>query len=345
MDPNFNHSSGSQTPFTREPLPPSSEKQGNWFYRNGKAFIEHLKKHTNEPFWYALALSVFSTVAIVLYNVPLISLAGLIWMVGWLIIFCGVVFINKVLAFFDVKIPAEEKWQNLTKWERFVLRCIRYAQKNPFTAAAIAIAIAHAIIVLHIHAATDELYFFLTFTGRSWISLLFTVGALAAGWVTDFYNRQSKTESRGGFIYLLGFVQFYISFIVFITGLIGGEYAIKAVYTIVRTPWVLATYDFVGVEYQYSLSHTIYLGVGEYTFVFFYILLPLGLAIMSHIDLKTAKSGVRTFLPILALQSIKWVSMLMALIGLFVSWNEGWIGMLVQYVINLLSSIWHGIFG
>lgn len=323
--------------------PPKNDRWTNTLRRWGRNAANFLKKNTDTAIWYLAGLSLASLLSIALGAHRFTCLLGLVWMLLWMTATLVVMGLNRLIVQFDINWPERDPEREKT-WspsERAAMAALRYAKKNPFAAGGLAIAAGHVVLVVHIHAVAGLLDTFFHFTGRSWVSLAFTLGAVVVGYGTDWLSRQAQKEARGGLIYLLAFLQYYLSFVVLVTGLIGGAAALFSVYQIVRMPWLLITHDMIETGYEFSYARTVLEGIGGWWFAFFYLLFPAGIAGMAHQRLRAAREGVRTLLPRLALKALRAVSGLVGLIGLFVAWNEGWVRRFFEGIIYIIAYIIH----
>lgn len=300
--------------------------------------IRYLYTNTTQSFWFFTGLLVLSIVGMLIHNVFLISLAGLIWVSIWLGLFGVAVFIKWIVEnAADLLKPRVEEDSPVDK---LIEEALQYTRKSTFTVAGLIISIGHMFAQMHIKTASDFPDPLLTFEATSWRSWLYVIGAPILGKIIDYFNK-NNIETRGGIMFLLGLLQFYSSFVILSTGLLGGGAAITAIHTIVKEPWTLFTHDMIEVEYLYSFSHIIFQEIGSIWFVLVYLLIPMTLALFSYTAIQRGKMGVKTPIPVMGLYSVLAVSILFLIIGLIVSWNEGWIYRLIVIIFELIKRFYN----
>lgn len=305
-------------------------------------FFTFLVERTTLSFWFLLSLSLCSIIGLFTHNVRLIILAGSLWGLISLAFFGFAVFIHWLVVnaeqfFKPVADRASRSWV-----DRFLDTFFLFARRLTFTTAGLAIAAGHILTKAHIVSAVnlpeDESW-------RSWISWIFIGGAPLMGRLTDYFNsRVEKMEYQGGVVYLLGIIQFYSTFTILATGLIGGESAITAIYYVVREP-ILLIQDLFSADYVNTNAHAVYRSIGTTWFVILYLFVPGTFALIAHLELRKLKYNLKIVMPPLGLQALRFTGGVFLLIGLIVSWHEGWIAQLFLSIILIIIQLYHFISG
>ena len=300
--------------------------------------IRFLYTNTTQSSWFLAGLVLLSVTGIFMHNVRLISLAGLIWVSIWLGLFSVAVFIHWIVEnAADLLRPRVEEDSIIDK---LIEEALQYTRKSTFTVAGLIISIGHMFAQIHIKSASDMPDPLLTFDVSSWRSWLYVVGAPVLGNVIDYFNK-NNVRTRGGVMFLLGLFQFYSSFVILSTGVLGGGAAITSIHTIVKEPWALITHDMLEVAYIDSFSHAIFQGIGSIGFGLIYLLIPISLVFFSYTAIQRGKLGVKSSVPVMGLYSVLAVSIMFLIVGLIVSWNEGWIYRLIVVIFELIKRFYY----
>jgi hypothetical protein len=288
--------------------------------------------------WLLLLIAALTAICLYSHNITLISLSGLFWLAIGLTVFSVVVFFDKGLkkvAAFVKKLliqhtaQAPDAWQHTDASAIVVFLKLAYyaATRLVFTIAGAIISLTHLMISWHIRSALPVDDPFLTKELAAWMSWLFVVGAPVIGVITDMTApKERQVTYRGGLVMGLGFIQFYGSFMVLFTGLLGGVKAMAALHTLLHKPHFL-------LPYGHTFSYAIFEGVGMFWFIVIYLVYPFTFAYLTHIHLtdsslsKSNTSSKSDFkdLPKASLQILRAVSLLFLAIGLIITWNESWV--------------------
>ena len=301
-------------------------------------FVKFLRDETTISFWLLFSLVVLSLIGIYTHDVKIISLAGLIWMSIWLIFFGVAVYIHWLVE--NVASMFEPEEGKVSSADKFIESALNFTRRFTFSVAGLMISIGHLFISAHLKAASDFHESFLSFDKSSWLSWLYVVGAPIIGKVIDELNKK-ELITRGGVMFLLGIIQFYSSFVILFTGLLGGGMAITVVHTVVKKPWELITHDIFQVPYIDSFSHLVYQSIGGGWFIFLYLIIPTMLAYSAYIAVHREKKGTKMPIPPMGLYSLLGISLIFLIIGLIVSWNEGWIIKTFIFISEILVKLYH----
>lgn len=340
----------------------------NLFARIVASIYDFLINKVNFIHWLFIVPAIISIVGYMMQKCWLISLAGLIWNLLWLGLLIlsisiykyidninkGAGLFYKAADFVDTmdkinKLKSKnlndevKETENINKDGEKLLKIVVLAQKilnkiheNPYTTAGLSIALANLFSVFHINASLGLIENPFNINNISWITWVFAVIAPLFGFLCDkigFIRTQNK------FIHLLATIQFYIVFLILVTGFIGGQQSMASIYLLVRRPWDIVFHDLQ--FYNESYSYFIYNGMGIYFFIFFYFLTPASIVSVSRADLLRYKNGLpgELKLPKTALYCLQYFSIFVLLISLFVGWNEGWIAAIFDFIGWLISAI------
>lgn len=302
-------------------------------------FFKFLLKRTTLSLLLFGALFMCSLIGITTQNVWLITLAGLLWGTVCLAFFGFAVLIHWFV------VNMEELFRSTSlgsRIDQFITYFFQIARRLTFTTAGVAISVGHILTKAHIVASVnlpEDLPW------RSVISWIFIGGAPLMGRLIDYVNTSAgEMRFRGGIIYLLGIIQFYATFTILTTGLIGGEPAITAIYYVIREPSRLFQ-DLFTADYLTTHAHAVYQGVGSTWFIFIYLFVPGTFALFAHMELRKLKYDLKTAMPPLGLQALRFAGVIFLLIGLIVSWHEGWIGQLLLFIIKTIIQLYYWIEG
>ena len=311
-----------------------------------RAFFGYLKEHTGPVFWTFLGLVLFSWIGIYLQQVWMISLAGLLWLLLFAILFMVVVTIVWFVDFLKGLLNDLDASAVPDVYKQLAGRLFTFVQQFTFTAAALLVILAHLVCKIHIAAASAPIEP-VPLVGDRLFSLLWSVGAFLAGLIDDFRRKQRSVEQAatqgGGAVYFFGAAQLYASFIILITGLLGGGDALTAVHQVIRNPLLLVRHDLLEVDYLFSYSRTILDGLGSFFFLTFYVFLPLGVAYLAQLSIRQIRQGIKVKFPRAALLMFRNVSYAILPVGIIVSWSEGWIGEVFRFILNALGYLFYWI--
>lgn len=340
----------------------------NLFAKVVSGIYDFLINKVNFIHWLFIIPAIISFVGYILQKCWLSSLAGIIWDILWLgllllsiSIYKYIDGINKGAGLFykaadlidkvdkinrlksnHSKNEINELENNNTRDEK-IIKIVVLAQKilnriheNPYTTAGLSIALAHLFSVFHINTSLGLIENPFNINNISWITWVFAVVAPLFGFLCDKI-RFVRTQSK--FIHLLATIQFYIVFLILITGFLGGQQSMASIYLLVRSPWDIVLHDLQ--FYNESYSYYIYYGMGIYSFIFFYFLVPAAIISVSRADLLRYKNGLpgELKLPKTALYCLQYFSVFVLIISLFVGWNEGWIAAIFDFLGRLIGAI------
>ncbi|MCC6463318.1 MAG: hypothetical protein IT260_22805 [Saprospiraceae bacterium] len=312
-----------------------------------RAFFGYLKEHTGPVFWTFLGLVLFSWTGMYFQQVWMISLAGLLWLLLFAILFLVVVTIVWFVDFLKGLLQELEASPVPELYKQLAGRLFAFVQQFTYTTAALLVVLAHLVCKLHISAASAPIEP-VPVLGDRWFSLLWGFSALVAGVIDDFRRRRQAVgraaeQGGGGAVYFFGAAQLYASFIILITGLLGGGAALTAVHQVIRNPLLLIQHDLLEVDYLFSYSRTILDGLGSFFFLFFYLFLPFGVAYLAQLSIRQLRQGLKVKFPMAALLMFRNVSYAILPVGLIVSWSEGWIGDVFRFILNAMGYLFYWI--
>lgn len=287
-------------------------------------------------------------------NVHVLSTAGIIWMGIWLTLFAVSIWISENL----------EKWR---EWTAVGTKLLEYTEGDwlaiaanwlmkkmseyCFTFAGVAITIGFVFTQLHLWFIRG---FASGFFSHNWVGwVVFGLLPAILGRLTDVARKLDEAKQTGQNVILLGIAQFYISFVLLITGAIGGGQAFEPMYYIKRRPWQIIQHDLLSVPYADSYSYAIKDGMGAVFFLIFYFFIPAYLLLTSWLGIQALKAGetIKSYNK----GTFYWLIVLnlpLVVIALIAGWNEGWVQtvlglllLIIVWIVEQLGDLYHWIVG
>ncbi len=298
-------------------------------------------------FLFLLVPTVISAVGLIWHNVHVLGTAGIIWMCIWLTLFAVAIWISENLEKWSEWTTAGTQLLEQTKgqWPALAANWLmKKMSEYCFTFAGIAITVGFIFTQIHLWFIRGFSSGFFSHNLVGWI--IFGLLPTIIGRLSDAARKLDEAKKTGQNVILIGIAQFYISFVLLITGAIGGAQAFEPLYYIKRRPWEIIQHDLLSVPYADSYSYAIKDGMGSVTFLIFYFFIPAYLVLTSWLGIQALKAGEAiksyskgTFYWIIAL------NVPLVIIGLIAGWNEGWVqtvlGVLLLIIIWMVEQLGH----